>query len=248
MSNIVKVALVTGGAAGFGLAIADTFISKGYHVTVVDISLESDSQSEDGKRWLLKGDVSKRGDWESAVSKTVMKWGRLDVVVNNAGINMTGKDTHAVDEAFYDRLFDVNLKSVYHSISVVAPIFINQKSGVFIHIASVGALRPVPKITYYCATKAAIIAISKSIALEYAAHGIRSVAIAPSIGNTGMMQINLGDGVALTEENIKPHIANIPLGRACEPSDVAATVAFLASDEANYLTGNVVEVDGGRCI
>lgn len=82
MSNVVaKVALVTGGAAGFGLAIADTLISKGYHVTVVDISLESDSQSEDGNRLLFKGDVTKRGDWENAVSKTVKKWGRLDVVV-----------------------------------------------------------------------------------------------------------------------------------------------------------------------
>ncbi|KAF8906684.1 hypothetical protein CPB85DRAFT_1436812 [Mucidula mucida] len=114
-------------------------------------------------------------------------------------------------------------------------------------MSSVGALRPKPKIAYYCATKAAIIAISKSIAIEYAAF-VRSVVIAPSMGNTGMMQLNLRPGVAATQENIAPMLSNIPMGRACEPSDVAATVAFLASDEACYITGNVVEVDGGRCI
>ncbi|KAJ7795516.1 hypothetical protein B0H14DRAFT_3495849 [Mycena olivaceomarginata] len=161
----------------------------------------------------------------------------LDVVVNNPGINMTGKDMHTVDEAFFDRLININLKSVYHSITACAP-----KSGVFIHVSSVGALCPLPKIAYRgcpappdsptdCATKAAIIAISKSIAIEYAP-----------------MQLNLGPGVEATPENIAPMLTNISMSHACEPSDVASTVAFLASDNACYLTGNVVEVDGGHNI
>ncbi|KAJ7498512.1 alcohol dehydrogenase [Mycena latifolia] len=239
-----KVALVTGGAAGFGLAITEKLLAQSYRVLVLDISVPADSVANDGARLVLRGDVTQRADWERAVGKVQATWGRLDVVVNNAGINMTGKDTHDVDEAFFDRLMNINVKSVYHSVSSV---MLAQKSGVFIHISSVGALRPKPKIAYYCATKAAIIAISKSIAIEYAPH-VRSVVIAPSMGNTGMMQLNLGPGVAPTKENIAPMLANIPMGRACEPSDVAATVAFLASDDACYITGNVVEVDGGRCI
>ncbi|KAJ7794959.1 hypothetical protein B0H14DRAFT_3496489 [Mycena olivaceomarginata] len=171
----------------------------------------------------------------------------LDVVVNNPGINMTGKDTHTVDEAFFDRLININLKSVYHSITACAPVMLKQKSGVFIHVSSVGALCPKPQIGYYCATKAAIIAISKSIVIEYAPY-VCSVVIAPSMGNTGMMQLNLGPGVEATPENIAPMLANISMSRACEPSDVASTVAFLASDDACYLTGNVVEVDGGHNI
>ncbi|KAJ7885898.1 hypothetical protein B0H14DRAFT_3733415 [Mycena olivaceomarginata] len=155
----------------------------------------------------------------------------LDVMVNNPGINMTGKDTHTVDEAFFDWFININLKSVYHSITACTPVMLKQKSGVFIHVSSVGALCPKPQIGYYCATKAAIIAISKSIAIEYAPY-VCSVVIAPSMGNTGMMQLNLGPGMS----------------RVCEPSDVASTVAFLASDDACYLTGNVVEVDGGHNI
>ncbi|KAJ6451495.1 alcohol dehydrogenase [Mycena vitilis] len=243
---VQKVALVTGGAAGFGLAITNKLLEQKYRVLVVDISVPNDSTDGDNKL-VLRGDVTQEADWTRAVNTALEKWGRLDVVVNNAGINMTGKDTHEVDEAFFDRLININVKSVFHSIHACAPVMLKQKSGVFIHISSVGALRPKPKIAYYCATKAAIIAISKSIAIEYAPH-VRSVVIAPSMGNTGMMQLNLGPGVEATAENIAPMLANIPMGRACEPSDVAATVAFLASDDACYLTGNVVEVDGGRCI
>ncbi|KAJ7872048.1 alcohol dehydrogenase [Mycena leptocephala] len=241
-----KVALITGGAAGFGLAITEKLLEQQYRVLVLDISVPGDTADGDNKL-VLRGDVTKQAEWERAVGTVLDKWGRLDVVVNNAGINMTGKDTHTVDEDFFDRLVNINLKSVYHSITACTPVMLKQKSGVFIHISSVGALRPKPKIAYYCATKAAIIAISKSIAIEYAPH-VRSVVIAPSMGNTGMMQLNLGPGVEATPENIAPMLANIPMGRACEPSDVAATVAFLASDDACYLTGNVVEVDGGRCI
>ncbi|KAJ7797331.1 putative toluenesulfonate zinc-independent alcohol dehydrogenase oxidoreductase [Mycena olivaceomarginata] len=242
-----KVALVTGGAAGFGLAITEKLLAQEYRVLVLDISVPADTQSTDGNKIVLRGDVTQQTHWARAVSTVLEKWGRLDVVVNNAGINMTGKDTHTVDEAFFDRLININLKSVYHSITACAPVMLKQKSGVFIHVSSVGALRPKPKIAYYCATKAAIIAISKSIAIEYAPY-VRSVVIAPSMGNTGMMQLNLGPGVEATPENIAPMLANIPMGRACEPSDVASTVAFLASDDACYLTGNVVEVDGGRHI
>ncbi|KAF7352411.1 Sps19p [Mycena venus] len=238
-----KVALVTGGAAGFGLAITEKLLAQKYRVLVIDISVAVDSQSDD--KIVLRGDVTQKTDWTRAVSTVLEKWGRLDVVVNNAGINMTGKDTHTVDEAFFDRLMNINVKSVYHSISACAPVMLKQKSGVFIHISSVGALRPKPKIAYYCATKAAVIAISKSIAIEYApvCALCRDCAV-----NGQHRDLNLGPGVEATPENIAPMLANIPMGRACEPSDVAATVAFLASDDACYITGNVVEVDGGRCI
>ncbi|KAJ7792740.1 hypothetical protein B0H14DRAFT_3498861 [Mycena olivaceomarginata] len=163
----------------------------------------------------------------------------LDVVVNNPGINMTGKDTHTVDEAFFDRLININLKSVYHSITACR-LMLKQKSGVFIHVSSVG--RPLPEApNRTCATKSRDHRHLKVIVIEYAPY-VCSVVIAPSMGNTGMMQLNLGPGVEATPENIAPMLANI------SPSDVASTVAFLASDDAFYLTGNVVEVDGGHNI
>jgi 3-oxoacyl-[acyl-carrier protein] reductase len=116
-----KVALVTGGAAGFGLAITEKLLTQHYRVLVLDISVLADSK--DGDRLVLRGDVTKRADWERAVRAIADTWGRLDVVVNNAGINMTGKETHEVDEAFFDRLMNINVKSVYHSISVCAPVY-----------------------------------------------------------------------------------------------------------------------------
>ncbi|KAJ7323190.1 hypothetical protein DFH08DRAFT_1029465 [Mycena albidolilacea] len=130
----------------------------------------------------------------------------LDVVVNNPGINMTGKDTHTMDEAFFDWLINKSQERLpqHHR-----RMMLKQKSGVFIHVSLVGALRPKLKIAYYCATKAVIIAISKSIAIEYALY-VHSVMIVPSMGNTGMMQLNLGPGVEATPENIAPMLTNIP--------------------------------------
>jgi 3-oxoacyl-[acyl-carrier protein] reductase len=158
-----KVALITGGAGGFGLAITEKLLEQRYRVLVLDISVPGDSADGDNKL-VLRGDVTKQADWTRAVGTVLDKWGRLDVVVNNAGINMTGKDTHTVDEDFFDRLVNINLKSVYHSITACAPVYVlffsnfllfefwsrmlKQKSGVFIHISSVGALRPKPKIAH----------------------------------------------------------------------------------------------------
>ncbi|KAJ7126441.1 hypothetical protein C8R43DRAFT_1135022 [Mycena crocata] len=179
------------GAAGFGLDITEKLLSQSYHVLVVDISESVPSKSVDGDKVILRGDTKKRPD----------------VVVNNAGINMTGKETHDVDEAFFDRLFNINVKSVYHSISACAPAMLKQKSGVFIHISSVGAVRPKPKIAYYCATKAA--------KLPYPNPSPSNTHLRPLCGNRTLhgqhRDLNFGPGVAATAENIAPMLANIPV-------------------------------------
>ncbi|KAH8916633.1 3-ketoacyl-reductase [Atractiella rhizophila] len=243
-----KVALVTGGSNGFGLAITQKFVAEGAKVVVLDLSkLTCEGDLKEGETVIsLTGSITVKTDWENAVEAAKKHFGRLDIVVNNAGINMTAHPSHLVEESFYDKLMDINLKSIYRSVTACTPIMLEQKSGVFIHISSVGGLRPKPQIAYYNATKAAVIAISKTLAVEYAPY-IRSIAIAPSMGNTGMLAVNLGHNDPVTDEMMKPFLSTIPMKRLCEPSDVANVACFAASDEASYMTGNVIEIDGGRC-
>ncbi|KAJ7437092.1 hypothetical protein B0H11DRAFT_1754135, partial [Mycena galericulata] len=146
-----QVALVTGGATGFGLAITAKLLPS--NIVSIFLCPQTVSDSIDGDKIVLRGDSTKAEDWARAVNIIAEKWGRLDIVVNNVGINMIGKETHTVDEEFYDRLMNINVKSVYRSIIACAPIVLKQKSGVFVHISSVGALRSKPKIACYVRPK-----------------------------------------------------------------------------------------------
>ncbi|ANB13659.1 Sps19p [Sugiyamaella lignohabitans] len=246
-----KVAIVTGGASGFGLGITKKFVAEGANVLVLDINEQSGQNLleifHDSKQVkFLKADVTKESDWKQAVELAVSDWHKLDVVVNNAGTTYPNKPSLTVTEQDFDKVFAVNVKSVYHSFNVVIPHFIEQGTGgSFIQISSTAALRPRPGLTWYNATKGAVSIASKSMAVEYGPNNIRFNCVCPVAGETPLLASFMGED---TPEKRAAFKATIPLGRFSQPSDIANSVAFLASDEAAFLTGLDLEVDGGRCI
>ena len=194
----------------------------------------------------VKCDVSKRADIDLAVSTAVQKFGSVDIVVNNAGYTHKNQPFLNVDEAMYDRCFDVNVKAIYHMINAVVPMMRAKKSGCIINVGSTAGIRPRPGLTWYNASKGAANLLSKSLAVELAGDNIRVNVICPVMGDTGM----LGDfmGIPDTPENRAKFIATIPMGRLSVPRDIANAAVFLASEEASFLTGLELPVDGGRTI
>lgn len=243
-----KVAIVTGGASGFGRGIATKFVEEGARVLIADLSDEAGQAAakELGCAFAV-ADVTKREDWEKLVREAVEKFGRLDTVVNNAGAVYENKATEEVTEAEFDRVMNVNVKSVYLSSNVVVPYFLENKiAGSFIQIASTAGIRPRPRLTWYNASKGAVITATKGMAAEYGPQQIRFNAVSPVIGSTGMTHLFIGK--PNTPENRKAFESVIPLGRGSTPADVANACCYLASDEAAFITGVNLEVDGGRSV
>ena len=190
-------------------------------------------------------DVASGADFARMVRETLDAFGRLDVVVNNAGTTHRNQPLLEVDEATYDRVFAVNVKSIYWSVQHALPVFRRQGGGCFVNIASTAGLRPRPGLTWYNATKGAVITMSKSMAVELAPDKVRVNAICPVIGETGLTAEFMGGD---SPELRAKFVASIPLGRMSTPRDIANAALFLASDEAEFLTGVALEVDGGRCV
>ncbi|KAI0419878.1 3-oxoacyl-reductase [Xylaria grammica] len=243
-----KAAIVTGGASGFGKGIAAKFVQEGAQVLIADLSDEAGRgvASELGCAFAV-GDVAKRGDWERLLKEAVDKFGKLDIVVNNAGTTYLNKATEEVTEEEFDRVMNVNVKSVYLSTNVIVPYFIENKiSGSFIQIASTGGVRPRPRLTWYNASKGAVITATKAMAVEYGPQQIRFNSVSPVVGSTGMTHLFIG--MPNTPENRKAFESTVPLGRGSTPADVANACCYLASEEAAFITGVNLEVDGGRCV
>ncbi|MFY9136122.1 glucose 1-dehydrogenase [Zwartia sp.] len=244
-----QVAIVTGAASGFGAEIARSFVREGARVVIADLN-EAGAQkvaAEIGQAAVaVKCDVSQRADIDRAVKMAREHFGEIDIVVNNAGFTHKNQPFLDVDEATYDRCFDVNVKAIYHMINAVVPAMRAKKSGCIINIGSTAGLRPRPGLTWYNASKGAANLLSKSLAVELAGDNIRVNVICPVMGDTGM----LGDfmGIPDTPENRARFIATIPMGRLSVPKDIANAAVFLASDEASFLTGLELPVDGGRTI
>ncbi len=243
-----KVAIVTGGGSGFGAGIARRFVEEGARLVVADIN-ETDGGRvvEDLRRGgtealFVRTDVADGPAMQQLVDATLARHGRLDVMVNNAGITHRNGPMLDVDEALFDRIYAVNVKSLYHAARSVVPVFRRQGGGCFVNIASTAGVRPRPGLTWYNGSKGAAITLTRSMAVELAPEGIRVNAINPVMGETGLTDAFLGDN---TREKI---IATIPLGRLSQPADIAAAAVFLASDEASLITGVCLEVDGGRCV
>ena len=243
-----KVALVTGAARGFGAGIAEVFAREGARLVLADIDRDGVGKlaKQVGKDALaVTADVTKADDWKKTVETCVAKFGRLDIVVNNAGTSHRNQPLLSVSEDEFDRVFAVNVKSIYHSAQAAVPIMRSQGGGVFINIGSTAALRPRPGLAWYNGTKGAVHAISRTMAVELAPDKIRVCVIAPVAGETPLLEMFMGED---TPERRAAFVAPIPLGRFSTPQDVANVALFLASDDAAFLTGNVVEVDGGRCV
>ncbi len=242
-----KVAIVTGAGSGFGAGIAETYVCEGAKVAIAD--LNGDAAKEVARRlgrraMAVRCDVSKAKDVERCVEKTVARFGGLDIVVNNAGISHRNKPMLEVEEAEFDKVFAVNVKSIFLMAHAAVPRM-RGKGGVIINIGSTAGLRPRPGLVWYNASKGAVNLMSKAMAIELAPEKIRVCAIAPVAGETPLLATFMGKD---TPEIREKFISTIPLGRFSTAQDIANAALFLASDEASMVTGAVLEVDGGRCI
>jgi 3-oxoacyl-[acyl-carrier protein] reductase len=243
-----KVALITGAGSGFGLGIADRFAREGARVLIVDINEAAAKTAAEriGESAIgLAADVSKAADVNAAVEKAVSAFGKLDIVVNNAGISHRNRPMLEVEEDEFDRIFAVNVKSIYLFARAAVPVMQGGGGGVFINVGSTAGLRPRPGLTWYNSTKGAVHTMTKSMAVELAPSRIRVCALAPVAGETPLLATFMGED---TPERREQFINSIPLGRFSKPEDIANAALYLASDEASLVTGVVLEVDGGRCI
>ncbi len=243
-----KSALVTGAGSGFGAEIARVYAREGAHVVLMDLNgaaADAVAQSIGPAARAIAGDVTVRADIDRAVAAAVSHGGRLDIVVNNAGWSYRNQPLLDTTEDEFDRVFRVNVKSIFHMVGAAVPVM-RDAGGAMINIGSTGGIRPRPGLAWYNATKGAVNLVSSALANELAPHRIRVNCIAPVIGATGLLEQFMG--MPNTPENRAKFLSTIPLGRMSKPEDIAAAALYLASDEAAFVTGVVLPVDGGRTI
>ncbi|KNY19243.1 SDR family oxidoreductase [Methylobacterium sp. ARG-1] len=242
-----KIALVTGAGSGFGAGIAERFAAEGARVACVDIDKAAAERVAAGigaNAIAIAADVGSATDVEASVAETRERFGAPHILVNNAGTTHRNKPLLEVTEDEFDRVFRVNVKSIFHFVRTIAPLMRDQGGGVILNVSSTAALRPRPGLTWYNASKGAASLASKSLALELAPWKIRVNALCPVMGATALLEHFMG--VPDTPENREGFIATIPLGRMSRAEDIAAAALFLASDEAEFITGVDLPVDGGR--
>ncbi|MFO1324949.1 MAG: glucose 1-dehydrogenase [Burkholderiales bacterium] len=246
-----KVAIVTGAGSGFGRGIAQRFAAEGAKVVVNDVNAENgehtaaDIVEAGGSARFLAGDVTRDADVKRMVDFALATFGGLDIVVNNAGTTHRNQPMLDVSEEQFDRIYQVNVKSLYLTAKHAVPHMRAKRGGVFITIASTAGVRPRPGLTWYNGSKGAAIVTSRSMAAELAKDNIRVNVINPVAGETAMLAEFMGED---TPERRAQFVATIPLGRLSQPADIATAAVFFASDEASFITGACLEVDGGRCV
>ncbi|MDA1074545.1 MAG: SDR family oxidoreductase [Proteobacteria bacterium] len=248
-----KTAIVTGAGSGFGRAIASRLAAEGAAVVVADVNTGNgqavaDSLVDTGAKALFQHtDVSDAHAVEALIQRTVDAFGGVDILVNNAGFSHLSGPAWELSEDEYDRVFATNTKGVWLGCKYAIPVMQRGGGGVIINTASIGAVAPRPGVTVYNATKGAVMTMTRGLAVELARYNIRVNAVNPVAADTGFMKSALGTD-ELPDANRAALIKGIPLRRLTEPEDVAASVCFLASEEASFLTGVCLPVDGGRSI
>ncbi|MGY9059102.1 MAG: SDR family oxidoreductase [Candidatus Puniceispirillales bacterium] len=249
MRLLNKVALITGSASGFGKGMAERFTKEGAKVAIIDINIEAAKSLSKklGKNTIaIYCDVTKAEDIEKAVNLTIEKLGTIDIVINNAGWTHLNQPMLEVDEETFKKVYDINVFSIFNMIKSIIPIWRElSHKGNIINIGSTAGLSPRPGLTWYNSTKGCVNFMSKALAIELAPDKIRVNCIAPVAGETTLLPQFMGGD---TKENREKFISSIPLGRLCNPSDIASAAVYLASDEADLVTGVVLPVDGGRTI
>lgn len=244
-----KVAIVTGAAGGFGEGIARRYAAEGAKVVLVDLrgdAAEKVAREIGGDAVAMQADVASAADVARVVTETTGRFGAPHILVNNAGTTHRNRPLLEVDEDTFDLIFRVNVKSIFLFTRSVVPLMRDAGGGVILNIGSTAGLRPRPGLTWYNASKGAVNLASKSLAVELAPWKIRVNAICPVMGETGLLEAFMG--VPDTPDNRAKFIATIPLGRMSRPDDIASACVYLASDEAAFITGVELPVDGGRTI
>ncbi|MEL7166863.1 MAG: SDR family oxidoreductase [Pseudomonadota bacterium] len=241
-----KTALVTGAASGFGAGIARAFAAEGAQVMVADINADGAATvaTEIGGVPAVV-DVGQRTSVDAMAAQALDYFGHLDTLVNNAGITHMPAPLEDVSEDDFDRVLNVNAKSVYLTARAFVPHFKSRGAGAILNIASTAGVSPRPRLNWYNASKGWMITATKAMAVELAPHGIRVNALNPVAGETPLLASFMGED---TPETRAKFLSTIPLGRFSTPQDMGAAATFLCSDAASMITGVALEVDGGRCI
>lgn len=243
-----KTAIVTGGASGFGAGIVAKFVAEGARVMIADINGDA---AQTMAQKIGNGAISQTVDVANAASVQAMAdaaltaFGHLDILINNAGISHMPTPLEDVSEDDFDRVFNVNMKSVYLTARALVPHMKSRKQGVILNVASTAGVSPRPRLNWYNASKGWMITATKTMAVELAPDGIRVNAINPVAGETPLLKTFMGED---TPEIRAKFLSTIPLGRFSQPEDMGNAACFLCSDEASMITGVAMEVDGGRCI
>jgi 3-oxoacyl-[acyl-carrier protein] reductase len=239
-----KVAIVTGAGSGFGAGIARRFAEEGARVIVNDLNPAGEKIAKEIGGSFVQADVSRAADWARLVGAAGE---RLDIVVNNAGWTHRRKPYLEVTEAEFDKVYAVNVKSIYLSALHAVPVLKRRGGGCLVNIASTAGVRPRPGLTVYNSSKGAVITMSKSMAAELGPDKIRVNCVNPVFSPDTALSADFAGGT-LTEEAKKAFLATIPLGRFSTPLDIANACLYLASDEASMVSGVCIEVDGARCV
>ncbi|WP_170376303.1 SDR family oxidoreductase [Ruegeria atlantica] len=243
-----KTAIVTGGASGFGAGIVQKFLSEGARVMIADINGDA---AEVQANQLGPNAIAQMVDVANAVSVQAMadiamdRFEQLDILVNNAGVTHLPTPLENVTEEEFDRVFNVNMKSVYLTARTLVPAMKARGAGAILNVASTAGLSPRPNLNWYNASKGWMITATKTMAVELAPSGVRVNALCPVAGETPLLKSFMGED---TPEMRAKFLSTIPLGRFSTPDDMANAACFLCSDEASMITGAALEVDGGRCI
>ena len=249
MKLLNKVALITGAASGFGKGMAQRFVEEGAKVAILDINYEDAKFLSDklGKSAIaINCDVTKSEEVNKAVKTTLKKFNVIDIVINNAGWTHVNAPMLDIDEETFKKVYDINVFSIYHMIKAIIPFWrVSSHRGNIINIGSTAGISPRPGLTWYGSTKGAVNFMSKALAIELAPDKIRVNCIAPVAGDTPLLPQFIGKD---TKENREKFISTIPLGRFSMASDIASAAVYLASDDAELVTGIVLPVDGGRTI
>jgi 3-oxoacyl-[acyl-carrier protein] reductase len=248
-----KVAIVTGAGSGFGEGIARRFAEEGARVMVNDIHVTGAERvaaairKAGGTAELVQADVAVSGDWAAMVRATLAAYGRIDIVVNNAGWTHRMKPLLEVTDEEFEKVYAINVRSIYLAAKHVVPVFRKQGGGCFVNIASTAGVRPRPGLTVYNSSKGAVITMSRSLAAELGPDRIRVNVVNPVFSPQTGLSADFAGGT-LTPETQAKFVSTIPLGRPSTPLDVANAVLYLASDEAEFISGVCLEVDGARCV
>jgi len=244
-----KVAIITGGSAGIGEAIAKVFAREAASVVITGRRqgeldrVVSDIVKEQGKVCSVVGSVTDESHVQEAVRRTVQQFGRLDILINNAGVGDFGKRLHEIDDATWARVIDVNLSGVFRMTRATLPQMLKQGKGAIINISSVASLIGLPTLPVYAASKGALDAMTRALAVDYAKEGIRC-----NVVNPGLIDTPMAAPLMSNPEQLDPILSHYPIRRAGKPEEVAHMVLYLASDEAAWVTGGTFPIDGGMTI